>query len=80
MHRKLYTTTLSALISILSHFVKRKKSISSTIGMTFITNLFMNNDLHLNTVGTAGLGRLLSDKVSVFRRKNSMQPPTASKT
>ena len=42
--------------------------------------LFKYDGLCLNPVGATRFGRLLSDKVSDFRRKNSMQPPTASKT
>ena len=42
--------------------------------------LFKDDGLHLNPVRAARLGRLLNDKVSDFRRKNSIQPRTISAT
>ena len=40
--------------------------------------LFQEDGLHLNEVGAARLGRLLSNKVSSFRPKNSQEDRTAS--
>ena len=42
--------------------------------------LFQNDGLHLNAVGSARFGRLLSNKVSSFRPKNSQQDRAASST
>ena len=42
--------------------------------------LFKDDGLHLNPVGAARFGSLLNNKVSDFRRKNSIQPCTASAT
>ncbi|ORD93318.1 hypothetical protein ECANGB1_208 [Enterospora canceri] len=67
----------------------RLKSICTDEGIDFINCwddfynkpfLFKDDGLHLNQVGAARLGRLLNDKVSDFRRKNSIQPRTTSAT
>ena len=61
----------------LSPFVQRKVSISSTAGMTYIINIifFKNDGQHLNPVGVARLGRLLSNKLLYFKIKKQ---PAAS--
>ena len=43
-------------------------------------SLFQDDGLHLNAVGDARLGRLLSNKVSSFRPKNAQQDPAGSST
>ena len=42
--------------------------------------LFQRDGLHLNEIGSARLGRLLSNKVSLFRTKNDQQPRAAQST
>ena len=37
--------------------------------------LFLGDGLHLSAIGAARFGRLISDKVSLFRQKNEARPP-----